>query len=176
METISGNFQDIRLGFTSEPPLEEEERYQQSANYPTTLAYLHIYLNGSDAATLVPSGYMLWILGSLLNGIAEILSQTSVSTTANWYSDPWRLDLYSNLNKNKVYLTLHIPERRVVIQNVCVPLDKFGYELIRISKKWLQHLDSLYHEEITDPDLGRQYSQVENYLKKANQALQKYKV
>ncbi len=55
LRTFTGPFQDIRLDFTPEPPLTEQERSHYSQNYPTTLAYLHVYLGEEDATELLPS-------------------------------------------------------------------------------------------------------------------------
>lgn len=174
LETVRGNFQDIRLDFTPEPPLTEKERSRVSANYPTTLAYFHIYLNEHDATVSLPSGYMLWILGGLLSGFADLVSGQTTTATAYWHSDPWCFDMRSNLAHNRVYITLHVPERWIAMRDVGIPLDRFGREVIRISQKWLKYLDSLYHEEIIDSKWGEQYRKFEGHLKRAQKALQEY--
>jgi hypothetical protein len=171
---VTGNFQDIRLDFTPEAPLEEKERSRVRANYPTTLAYLHIYLNGKDVTASLPSGYMLWILAGLLRGFTDLVSGQTTIAQANWYSDPWCFELRSNLKQNRVYITLHIPEQCIVMQDVGIPLDSFGHEIIRISQKWLKYLDRVYYEEIVDSKLGSEYRQFEKHLKNSQKALQEY--
>ncbi len=66
LKTFTGSFQNIHLDFAPEPPLTEEERSHYSANYPTTMAFLRVYLDGQDATELLPSGYLLLILDGLL--------------------------------------------------------------------------------------------------------------
>ena len=61
-----------------------------------------------------------------------------------------------------------------MMQDVGIPLDSFGHEIIRISQKWLKYLDRVYYEEIADSKLGSDYRQFEKHLKNAQKALQEY--
>jgi hypothetical protein len=172
-KTFTGSFHDIRLDFTPESPLTEDERADYSENYPTELAYLHVYLAGEDAAGLVPSAYLLLLLDHLLSNFADLTA--GQAATARWFSDPWRFDLKGDPANNRVFITLHVPGRWVAMRDVSVPLDRFGQEVIKMAQKWASHLDNLYHDEIVDPKWGEQYRRFERLLEDAQKALRDYK-
>jgi len=175
LRTFTGPFQDIRLYFTPEPPLTEQERSHYSQNYPTTLAYLHVYLGEEDATEFLPSGYLLWILDGLLHGVADLVTGRSATATSDWGSDPWQFDLRGDPAHNRVYITLHVPGRWVAMRDVFAPLDRFGEEVIRLAQKWEKYLHSLYHEEMIDPEWGKDYRLFQQHLKRAQHALRSYK-
>ncbi len=175
LRTFTGSFQDIRLDFTPEPPLTEQERYHHRQNYPTTLAYLHVYLDGEDAAELLPSGYLLLILDGLLSGFADLATGQATTAAAQWLSDPWRFDLRGDPVHDRVYITLHVPGRWVAMRDVCVPLDQFGREVIRLAQRWEKYLDSIYHGEMTHPEWGKDYRLFQEHMKRAQQALRDYR-
>ncbi len=174
LKTFTGSFQNIHLDFAPEPPLTEEERSHYSANYPTTMAFLRVYLDGQDATELLPSGYLLWILDNLLSGFADLVTGQATTAASGWGSDPWRFDLHGDPVHNRVYITLHVPGRWVAMHDVQVPLDQFGHEIIHLAERWQRYLDSLYHEEMVDPAWGKDYRLFEHHLKRAREALQEY--
>lgn len=174
LKTFTGCFDRIRLDFTPDgPPLTAEERSRTSANYPTSLAFLHIRLNGKDAAELLPSGYLLLILDHLLGKFSGLTGGQVI--TAEWFSDPWQFDLRGDPAHNRVYITLHVPGHWVAMQDVSVPLDNFGDELIRVAEKWEEYLLRHYQEEMLDPgEWGDQYRRFKRYLQDAHKAIQQY--
>lgn len=174
LRTFTGSFQDIRLDFTPEPPLTEQERYRHRQNYPTELAYLHVYLDVEDAAERLPSGYLLLILDGLLSGFADLATGQAIMATAQWLSDPWQFDLRGDPAHNRVYITLHVPGRWVAMREVSVPLDRFGEEVVRLAQRWEKYLHSLYHEEMIDAEWGKDYRLFQQHLKRAQQALRSY--
>ncbi|CAG0933218.1 hypothetical protein TFLX_02972 [Thermoflexales bacterium] len=61
-KAFTGTFGRIHLEFIPERPLMEDERYRHKANYPTTMAFLNIYLDGENASEIVPSAHFLGLL------------------------------------------------------------------------------------------------------------------
>lgn len=174
LRTFTGAYDDIRLDFTPEPPLTEEERSQYSQNYPTEMAYLHIYLDGENAAELLPSGHLLWILDSLLSDFADIATGRALTASSAWVSDPWQFDLRGDPAQNRIFITLHVPERWVAMRDVAVPLDRFGAELLHLAQRWEQYLLSLYLDEMMDPDWGKDYRLFQRHVQRAQHALHHY--
>lgn len=174
LRTFTGAYDDIRLDFTPGPPLTEEERYRHRQNYPTTLAYVHVYLNGEDAAELLPSGYLLWILDNLLSGFADIATGRALTESSSWGSDPWQFDLRGDPAQNRIFITLHVPERWVAMHDVAVPLDRFGAELLHLAHRWERYLLSLYLDEIMDPAWGEDYRLFQRHVERAQHALHEY--
>ena len=175
LKTYSGAFESIRLAFTPDPPLPQTELSRTSANYPTELAKLHVYLDSVDATELLPSAYMLWLLGDLLRGLAELVTDQTTTVVAQWWSDPWRFDLRGDLVRNRVYITLQVPGRWVAMQDVNVPLDGFGKEVIRVGQEWRAYLDSIFHQELTHPELSGQIRRYDDWLERAQEAFGRYK-
>ncbi len=174
LKTFTGLFNAVRLDFTPESPLAEEERSKFSANYPTTLAFLHVYLDGQDAAELIPSGYLMGILNGLLDGFAVLATGQGAPSPVGWGSDPWQFGLRSDVSHNKVYITLHVPGRWVAMQDVSVPLDRFGQEVIRLAEKWERYLHRFYHKEMLDPKWGEHYRHFRHYIARAKEALREF--
>jgi hypothetical protein len=162
----------VKLGFTPEEPLLEHEKYKHKANYPTTQASMHILLDGEDAAQNVPSGYLLFILNNLLDGIPQLLRGQSV--TAQWFNEPWQWDIRGFPQQNRIVMTLHVQEQWVAMRGVTVPLDLFGKELLQLGREWLKHLKITYPIEVADPILGQKFRQLQEQLITAEQALARY--
>jgi hypothetical protein len=170
--TYTGTYGHVRFAFSPEPPLTAAERFSHKANYPTTLAYFHIYLDGEAASQHLPSGYVLWILGGMLGGLPDVLA--GGTATAQWFSDPWQFDLHGLPAQNQLVLTLHVPDLWVAIHAAHVPLDQFGREVLRVAHAWLHYLDGLYHDEMMDVQKGDQYRLFLSHLRKAEHAVRAY--
>jgi len=171
LKTYTGSFEEIRLDFTPEEPVTEDERIPGMATYTYELANLHVYLEGTDAAEKTPSAYMTLLLGQLLSGLADLLASQTIAV--QWMSDPWQMDLRGDAAHNRLFITLHVPDtHRVVMRDVSVPLDQFGRELIRICQRWSKYLDTTYHDEVIDFKLGKHYHGFERSIKEAQQVLQ----
>jgi hypothetical protein len=154
---------DIRLIAVPEfPPFEMHERITYDANYPTTLAHLHIYLDGINATSDISSAYMLWLSDHLLVGVSELLEGNDV--TAKWFSDPWQLEMHPHVNSNRLLLTLNMLRRPTPINNVEVPLDQFIQEVIKLGKSWGKYLEQIYLDEIYHPEKGEQFRRFEKHL------------
>jgi hypothetical protein len=124
LEPVTGVFSEIVLSFVPEfPPLPEDER-RSTENYPTTLAYLHVLLDGRNVSNRVSSAYILWLLDHLLHGIGDLVCGRSA--VAGWVADPWRFDLESDPEPDQVEMILHFPPKRVAMKSCIVPLGKFG--------------------------------------------------
>jgi hypothetical protein len=174
LKTYRGTFESVKLAFKAEPPLSEEELSPTSADYPTHLAYLHLYLDGQDATELLPSAYMLWLLGDLLRGLADLTTYQSRTATAQWWSDPWRFELRGDPAHNRLYVTLHVPGRWVAMEDVSVPLDVFAREVILLAQEWRGYLETLFHEELTHPEWSGQIRKYDSWLQRAQEALEQY--
>jgi hypothetical protein len=172
IKTYRGDFDHVRLAFTPDSPLALWERSSRSPNYHTTLANLHLYLDGEDAMQGVPSGYILWILGSLLDGLRDLV--TGKVAKADWVSDPWQFSIRGDPSRNRAYISLQVPGRWVAMDNVGVPLDEFGRQVIRVSQRWVKYLDRIYHEEIAHPEWGEQYRLFDGYLSAAQKVVRAY--
>lgn len=171
--TRSGSYHDIRLDFTPEAPPEEAGRSSLVLHYPLELGFIHIYLDDVDAAELVPSARLYSLLSQLASGISNLVDSQDI--TADWESDPWRIDIRSEAKRNRVYITLHSPWNNwVAMREVGVPLDRFAEEVLRVTKRWLEYLNSIYHDEIADADKGRSYRNMEQILKEQQQVLREY--
>lgn len=174
LKTSTGTFESIRLAFTAEPPLPQEELSGRSANYPTELAYFHFYLDGQDATELLPSTYMLWLLGDLLRGMTDLVTGQSTTARAQWWSDPWRFDLRADPAHDRLYITLSMPGRWIAMQDVSVPLSAFGREVISMGQEWRGYLDTLFHKELTHPAWGGQIRKYDSWLWRAQEAMEQY--
>jgi hypothetical protein len=174
LKTFTGVFENVRLEVSHDepdPPSARSVSYIE--HYPLELGSLHILLNGVNASDLVPSSWLFSTLADLTGGLAELLE--GISIRASWYCDPWQLDVKSNPKRNRAYLTLHCPGYDwVALRNVSVPLDEFGREVIKVSKQWLKYLDSLYHNEISEPERGQYFRNFQVLLEEAQQALRNY--
>lgn len=166
---VSGSFDTIKLDFSAGPPLREQEKYKHKANYPTTLAKIHVLLNGKDAAQQVPSGHVHFILISLLHGVPLLLQGKSI--TADWVSDPWQFDVHGYPNRNRVAITLHVPEQWVAMSDVNVPLDQFGQEIIKLGQRWRKYLEQTYEAEVHRDGFNQQYINFVGYLNTAIKSL-----
>jgi hypothetical protein len=164
-----GSFGNIRLDFTPEPPEPKEYWSKVQANYSTALAYLHIFLDGQDAAAKLPSANFCPLLEGLFKAVPIIMGGGTAN--AKWYSDPWLFHLRGYPDRNRVAVTLHIPDHWAAMREVSVPLDMFGREVIQVGRRWLKYLDKIYHEEIVDKELGQQYRQLEGSINKAQRVL-----
>ena len=168
-----GSFENISLKFTPQfPPLSVEERSLSRPNYPTVLAYLHVYIDGNNVTEQVPSAYMLWLLDHMLSGFPDLFRGNCV--VADWDSDPWRFDLKGELIHDRIYITLHVPGKWVAMKNVSVPLSKFGRAVIRLAHEWKDYLLNIYAEEILDPVKGSDYQSFLKYLRQASQIQNNY--
>jgi hypothetical protein len=170
---VTGEFGDIRLGFTPEPLIPLEERSVQSPNYHVAMAYVHVYLNGKDAAESLPSTHFLWLLDHLLHGLGELIR--GKDTKAEWTSDPWRFEFRSIPEQNQIFITLQAPGKWIAMQDVCVLLDQFGREVIRMTKQWQQYLKQHYADEIYDLGKKREpYRLFLQHLENAQNAMRQY--
>jgi hypothetical protein len=172
LKTWTGSFGTIRLDFKPEPPEPKENWSQHIANYSVELAYLHIFLDGQIAIERLPSANFCPLLEGLFEAIPTLINGGTAS--AHWFSDPWQFDLRGVPVHNRVYITLHVPGRWTAMQDVNVPLNLFGREVIQVGRRWLRYLDSIYHEEIIDPNWGQQYRQLGDHLNSAQKALKEY--
>jgi hypothetical protein len=120
----------------------------------------------------VPSEYILWILDSLLDGLRDLV--VGKVATADWVSDPWQFSIRGDPTRNRTYISLQVAGRWVTMDNVSVPLDEFGRQVIRVSERWAKYLDRIYHEEITHPEWGEQYRLFEGYLGAAQEVIRAY--
>lgn len=160
---------NIRLVATPEhPPLEMHERYTHKANYPTTLAFLHVYLDGTDVTADISSAYMLLLLDHLLAGIGRLLKGDDAN--AEWFSDPWTLRMHPLVTKDRLFLTLDLGHRPTPLKNVEISLDQFVQEVINLAKKWREYLEETYSDEIFHPEKGEQFRRFEQHLKNAELA------
>lgn len=163
---------NIRLDVTPEhPPLDMHERYTHKANYPTTLAYLNIFLEDREVTSDVPSAYMLLLLHHLLTGVEKLLAGHDV--IAKWFSDPWQLEMYPIKSIDRLRLTLHIPGHWVAFENVEVSLSQFIEEVLKVAKNWRKYLQETYSDEIYHLEKGEQFRRFEQHLKSAELAWQK---
>ena len=172
LRTFTGFFEQVGLSFTPDLPVPDEERSQYKANYPTSLAFLHIYLDGEDATRQIPSGYLLPILEGLLVGTAGIISGQLIAAMAHWYSDPWQLELQGDLAHDRIILTLESPGRWVAMRDVELPLARFAWAVIAVAEQWAQYLEIHYHGELADPEKGKAYEQFLDRLRAAKASLQ----
>lgn len=173
-DKLLGRFMNIRLDATPEhPPLEMHERYTHKANYPTTLAYLKIFLNDREVTSDVPSAYMLLLLNHLLVGVDKLL--TGHDVIAKWFSDPWQLEIHPILSRNRLLLTLQLSEQWVAFKNVEVSLDRFVEEVLMLAKNWRRYLHEIYLDEIRHPEKGEQFRRFEQHLKSAEFAWKRYR-
>ncbi len=172
LKTWIGSFEKLKLDYSPEPPLSSNEHSRLSENYPTELAYLHIYLDGNDAAIGLPPTYLLLLLDHLLAQFGDIMNGNRVM--AEWFSDPWRLELKGRPSQNRILITLQVPNRWVAIQEACVPLDQFGKELLSLARNWGRYLEEIYPNEIADPDWGKQYRRFVAYLEDAQPLFEEY--
>jgi hypothetical protein len=157
---------DIRLRAIPEhPPIEVHERYEHKANYTTTLAYLHILIDGENVIPNVSSAYMMWLLDHLLAGVAKLLQGKDVEVP--WVADPWQLDLHPMLKKNRVRLTFRMPAR---IRDIEVPLEWFIQEAIGLGKSWRKYIVGIYPDEVFHPEKGRDFRLFEKHLQSAEEA------
>lgn len=170
---ISGVFGQIKLDFSPEfdEPLEIEERFTHKANYPTTLAYLHIYLDNQEVSQNVSSAYLLFLMDHLLAAIPMVLE--GKEATAEWVSDPWQLDLVGLPATNQLQMTLRLSQRIPVLDRVKVPLDQFCQSVIELAYRWGEYLGESYPEEIHDSQKGKAYQRFTAHLNTAKAAMQK---
>jgi hypothetical protein len=173
LKTYTGTFSHVCLSIIPEPALTEKERSLRSPNYPTALGYVQVFLDGQNVSAMLPSGYILWILDSLLAGLCDLFSGKKV--TAKWVSDSWQFDLVSDPANDRVYITLHMPGRWVVMHNVNVSLSQFGDCVVRSAKKWDEYLVENYHKEITRTIWDKQYLKFKQFLRNAESTIQVYK-
>ena len=173
IKTYTGSYDSVHLGFTPDgPPLSEAEKSKRGANYPTRMAFLHVYLGGEDAASQVPSGHLFSILLGLLQDLPDLLSGKSIKV--NWLSDPWQLDIRGDPTRNCAYITLHVPNRWVSIDAARVPLDILGEEVVRIAQKWKGYLLKFYEDEMLNLQLGEPYQEFKSALRQAAIAMRSY--
>jgi hypothetical protein len=167
IKTYTGSFENIRLDFSlGSTPLKNDPQYELRD------AHLHIYLDGEDAASGVPSGFMTYILIQLLIGLDNALAGEQI--TASWYSDPWRMKVQGHAQRNRIFLTLHLPRKWIALDNVSVPLDIFCKELLELSRQWLKFLQDEYAEIVADPEEGKYYYELKGYLKSAERLVGAY--
>lgn len=173
-EVCSGSFSMVELDFTPEfPPLEPEERFSHKANYPTTLAYVHISLDQQLTSRNVSSAYLLLLLDGLLAGLVKLCA--GQTATAEWFSDPWQIVMRSVPESNIAYITLQMPGKHVVIQDAAVPLDKWGDAVMELASKWSLYLTSIYPDEVEHPEKGKAFERFKGHVSNARTALAEYK-
>ncbi|HEX8599538.1 MAG TPA: hypothetical protein VF952_13605 [Chloroflexia bacterium] len=173
--THSSSYSDIRLDFTPEAPPEPEARRSSLVlHYPLELGFIHIYLDDVDAAEQAPSAPLYLLLSRLAAGISNLVDSQDI--TGDWESDPWQIDIRGEAKRNRVYITLQSPPNNwIAMREVEVPLDRFAEEVLQVTKRWLEYLNSIYHDEIADVDKGRFYRNMEQILKQQQQVLRDYR-
>jgi hypothetical protein len=121
----------------------------------------------------VPSAYLSPLIEGLLDAIPILLMNGS--TSAEWLSDPWRFELRGDVSHNAATISVLWDEHHIAIRDAVVPLDQLAREIIRLSQKWLRYLAEEYPDEVSDPDWGQQYRQLEEHLSIARKAFEKGK-
>jgi len=172
LKTWTGSFEKLKLDYSPVLPLSPNELSKLSENYPTESAYLHVYLDGNDTTIGLPSAYLLLLLDHLLTQFGNLMNGDRI--IAEWFSDPWRLELEAKPSQNRILITLQVPNRWVAIQEACAPLDQFGKELLNLARNWARYLEEIYHDEINDPEWGEQYRRFVGYLEDAELFLNEY--
>jgi hypothetical protein len=140
------------------------------ANYPMRLAWLRVYLDEEEALPIdrMPSAYGFNLFTGLLKALPMV--RAGKSATASWLSDPWRIDLSGDPDRDVVILTVHLPEHIAPLDKVSVPLSSFTREVFRICRKWLRYINEVYSEETEDPKLGEEYRRFRQLLLDAERA------
>jgi hypothetical protein len=169
----TGSFRDVSLEFVPDgPPLSNGERSDLFPNYPTELAFLHVFLDGKNVTGSVPSAYMLLLLDHLLSSLGDLVQGNPA--VAMWFADPWQFDLVGDPAQDRVIVTLHVPGRWEAMKDVLVPLSRFGRSVIRVADGWREYLIKNYPVEISDHTKDAQYKRFTEHLTRARQILLEY--
>ncbi len=136
-------------------------------------AFLHIYVDGIDAAEGTISTYLFMTLDSIVDGLPGLLQGNNINI--QWMGSALYLEIISHPESNQVILTLHLPTSdSAVIKELTVPLNNFAEEVIKVGERWLVYLDKHLHQETSSKRDGKYFRIAKENLEKAAQALGEY--